>query len=223
MPRGVWRTKESTLQCTHTRNAWFYKAIYLRYWCEQFCNRGGTLSMYWWKRAPDCVCQTKAESLRRYCVTRTELLAVVQFCKDFKHYLYDKIFTARTDHESLCWLLIFKNPKGQLARWQEVLSVCLIWQLNIVLVLNTEMKTHSNHCHAINAVSRQTGKTKLLRMSEPIMAWGNCRTKIPRWNKWKIGYCQAIGPTRYNSIYYVYQFSEIVSEPCVIVPLHFHR
>lgn len=59
---------------------------------------------------------TKAESLRRYCVTRTELLAVVQFCKDFKHYLYDKIFTARTDHESLCWLLIFKNPKGQLAR-----------------------------------------------------------------------------------------------------------
>ena len=64
---------------------------------------------------------TKAE--RQYCVTRKELLAVVHFCKYFKHYLYGKRFTVRTDHGSLRWLMNFKSPEGQLARWLEVLSV----------------------------------------------------------------------------------------------------
>ena len=60
---------------------------------------------------------TKAE--RQYCVTRKELLAVVYFAKYFKHYLYGKQFTVRTDHSSLRWLLNFKNPEGQLALWLE--------------------------------------------------------------------------------------------------------
>ena len=64
---------------------------------------------------------TKAE--RQYCVTRKELLAVVYFAKYFKHYLYGKQFTVRTDHSSLRWLLNFKNPEGQLARWLETLSI----------------------------------------------------------------------------------------------------
>jgi len=63
---------------------------------------------------------TKAE--RRYCVTRKELLAVVFFVKYFKHYLYGRRFLIRTDHSSLKWLLHFKNPEGQLARWIDVLS-----------------------------------------------------------------------------------------------------
>ena len=63
---------------------------------------------------------TKSE--RKYCVTRKELLAVVHFVKYFRHYLYGKRFTVRTDHGSLRWLLNFKNPEGQLARWIEVLS-----------------------------------------------------------------------------------------------------
>ena len=63
---------------------------------------------------------TKPE--RRYCVTRKELLAVVFFVKHFKHYLYGKQFIVRTDHGSLRWLLNFKNPEGQLARWLQVLS-----------------------------------------------------------------------------------------------------
>ena len=63
---------------------------------------------------------TKSE--RKYCVTRKELLAVVHFVKYFRHYLYGKRFKVRTDHGSLRWLLNFKNPEGQLARWIEVLS-----------------------------------------------------------------------------------------------------
>ena len=63
---------------------------------------------------------TKAE--KKYCVTRKELLAVVVFIKHFRHYLYGKKFIVRTDHGSLRWLMNFKNPEGQVARWHEVLS-----------------------------------------------------------------------------------------------------
>ena len=63
---------------------------------------------------------TKAE--RRYCVTRKELYALVHFVKYFRHYLYGKKFTIRTDHGSLRWLMQYKNPEGQVARWLEILS-----------------------------------------------------------------------------------------------------
>ena len=58
---------------------------------------------------------------RNYCVTRRELLAVVSSIKHFHHYLYGKDFLVRTDHGALTWLLNFKNPEGQVARWLEVL------------------------------------------------------------------------------------------------------
>ena len=59
---------------------------------------------------------------RRYCVTRRELLAVVLFTRQYRHYLLGRPFTVRTDHSSLRWLLGFKYPQGQLARWLEELS-----------------------------------------------------------------------------------------------------
>ena len=59
---------------------------------------------------------------RRYCVTRKELLAVVKFSRQYRHYLLGKRFIVRTDHSSLLWLLNFKHPQGQLARWLEELS-----------------------------------------------------------------------------------------------------
>ncbi|MCG8046017.1 MAG: RNase H-like domain-containing protein, partial [Candidatus Thiodiazotropha endolucinida] len=59
---------------------------------------------------------------RQYCVTRKELLAVVNYVKHFRHYLYGKRFTLRTDHGSLRWIMNFKNPEGQVARWLEILS-----------------------------------------------------------------------------------------------------
>ena len=65
---------------------------------------------------------------RRYCTTRKELLAVVRFTRQYRHYLLGKPFVIRTDHSSLRWLMRFKGPQGQLARWLEELS-----QYNMVL------------------------------------------------------------------------------------------
>ena len=59
---------------------------------------------------------------RNYCVTRRELLAVVHFVKNFRQYLYGQKFTIRTDHGALRWLLNFKDPEGQIARWIQVLG-----------------------------------------------------------------------------------------------------
>ncbi|XP_057691272.1 uncharacterized protein LOC130915330 [Corythoichthys intestinalis] len=59
---------------------------------------------------------------QRYCVTRRELLAVVRFTRQFRHYLLGRKFLLRTDHGSLTWLFRFKCPEGQLARWLEELS-----------------------------------------------------------------------------------------------------
>ena len=60
---------------------------------------------------------------RQYCTTRKELLAVVAFTRQFRHYLLGRRFTIRTDHASLLWLTRFRNPQGQLARWLEELSL----------------------------------------------------------------------------------------------------
>ena len=59
---------------------------------------------------------------RNYCVTRRELLAVITFVKHFTPYLYGRKFIVRTDHGSLRWLLNFRNPEGQVARWIQVLG-----------------------------------------------------------------------------------------------------
>ena len=63
---------------------------------------------------------TKTE--RNYCVTRRELLAIVMAVKHFHPYLYGQKFKIRTDHGALTWLMRFKNPEGQTARWLEILS-----------------------------------------------------------------------------------------------------
>ena len=60
---------------------------------------------------------------RNYCITRKEILAVVRFTRHFKHYLLGRRFTLRTDHNSLLWLMGFKNIEGQLARRIEELAV----------------------------------------------------------------------------------------------------
>ena len=43
-----------------------------------------------------------------YCVTRRELLPVVEAFKHFRPYLYGQWFLLRTDHASLTWLC----PRG---------------------------------------------------------------------------------------------------------------
>ncbi|KAJ8351941.1 hypothetical protein SKAU_G00234170 [Synaphobranchus kaupii] len=62
----------------------------------------------------------KAE--RNYCVNRRELLAVVRALHHFRPYLQGSHFLLRTDQASLTWLLNFKDPEGQVARWLEQLQ-----------------------------------------------------------------------------------------------------
>ena len=57
-----------------------------------------------------------------YCVTWKELLAVLNAMEHFHPYLYGNQFLIRTDHASLRWLLSFKNPEGQMARWLKKLQ-----------------------------------------------------------------------------------------------------
>ena len=59
---------------------------------------------------------------RNYCITRLELLAVIDSIKHFHHYLYGNNFLIRTDHSALNWIKRFKTPEGQLARWIESLE-----------------------------------------------------------------------------------------------------
>ena len=59
---------------------------------------------------------------RQYCVTRRELLAIVDALKHFHHYAYGRHILVRTDHGALRWLMNFKQPEGQMARWLEVLG-----------------------------------------------------------------------------------------------------
>ncbi len=47
---------------------------------------------------------------QNYCVTRTELLAVVKSIKHFHKYVYRHKFMLRTDHSALQSLLNFKDP-----------------------------------------------------------------------------------------------------------------
>lgn len=64
---------------------------------------------------------TKGE--RRYCVARKELLALVTAVRHFQHYPYRQHFKVHTDHGALKWLMNFKNPEGQTARWIEILGI----------------------------------------------------------------------------------------------------
>ncbi|GFS04565.1 Pol polyprotein [Elysia marginata] len=85
---------------------------------------------------------------RRYCTTRKELLAIVRFTRQFRAYLLGRQFKIRTDHASLVWLLNFKQPQGQLARWLEELS-----QFDMVI----EHRAGRHHANADSLSRRPVG------------------------------------------------------------------
>ncbi len=96
---------------------------------------------------------------QQYCVTRRELLAIVMSLKHFHHYLYGRHITVRTDHGALRWLLGFKSPEGQMARWLEVIGT---YDMEI---LHRAGKQHGNAdglsrrpCEDCKYCDRQDGK-----------------------------------------------------------------
>jgi hypothetical protein len=49
---------------------------------------------------------------KKYCTTRKELLAIIRFSRQFRHYWLGRHFTVRTNHNSLTWLKNLKEPQG---------------------------------------------------------------------------------------------------------------
>lgn len=78
----------------------------------------------WNERAIAYYSQALSKPERNYCTTRRELLAIVKAIDHFHPYLYGRKFAIRTDHASLQWLLNFKNPEDQIARWLDKLQTC---------------------------------------------------------------------------------------------------
>ena len=64
---------------------------------------------------------SKAE--RVYCVTRKELLAVVQALKHFHPYIYGRTVVVRTDNAAVSWMKNLKAPTGQTARWLQAIMI----------------------------------------------------------------------------------------------------
>ena len=59
--------------------------------------------------------KTLTKGQKSYCATYREHLAIVEMIRHFKHYLWGRHFTVRTDHASLRWLRNYKDVGGMLA------------------------------------------------------------------------------------------------------------
>ena len=116
---------------------------------------------------------------RKYCTTRKELLAVVRFTRQYRHYLLGKPFTVRTDHSSLTWLMRFHEPQGQLARWLEELS-----QYNMVLK-HREGRKHKN-ADALSRMPAEDGHCQAFeRGVRPVdLPCGGCKYCIKANKNW---------------------------------------
>ena len=90
---------------------------------------------------------------KNYCVTREEMLAVVYFVKQLKHYLLGRKFVLRTEHGSLVWLHKFKEPDGQIARWLQQLGPYTF------LILHRQGKRHLN-ADSMSRIPSTEGKCK---------------------------------------------------------------
>ena len=108
--------------------------------------------------------KTLAKPGTRYCVTRRELLVVVRAVEHFHPYLYGNRFIIRTDHASLQWLLSFKNPEGQMARWIQKL------QQYDFTIAHRPGRSHGN-ADALSKISR--GSTIISNGREFIFASSN--------------------------------------------------
>ena len=116
---------------------------------------------------------------RKYCATRREMLALVWAVHHFRPYLYGKEFQIRTDHNCLKWLLSFKEPEGQVARWLEAHA-----EFNYK-VIHRPGKLHSNADALSRSMCGQCG-TQLSEGENSVMgSVGVASTEIilPVWSR----------------------------------------
>ena len=100
-----------SLHCDETTQAQVKKQmdLRLRYWSSLHIMKfGADITNH---SSLDMLKQKKFQKVVHY---------AVRFTQHFRHYLLGREFVVRTDHSSLQWLVNFKEPQGQLARWLEV-------------------------------------------------------------------------------------------------------
>ena len=88
-----------------------------------------------------------------YCIRRKEMLAMVDFVKYFRSYLYGKKVLLRTDHASLQYIRTMKEPTEQMYRWIGTLE-------NVLQQYDIEVRKGTHHDNA-DGLSRMgcEGKT----------------------------------------------------------------
>jgi hypothetical protein len=117
---------------------------------------------------------SKAE--RNYCVTRSELLAIVKTLEHFHKYLYGQEFHLRTDHSALTWLLSFRNLEGQTARWVQRLQEYNFTSEHCQGIRHTNADTLSRrpcpeHCVHCRKVERIDGQSVRVVAAAPADGW----------------------------------------------------
>jgi glutathione S-transferase len=83
-------------------------------WIAQKHEDGEHPVVFWSRKLKD------AET--RYPVHEREMLAVVEMCKHYQHYLRGNHFTIHTDHASLRWISTQPRLTPRQARWIEALQ-----------------------------------------------------------------------------------------------------
>ena len=85
---------------------------------------------------------------RQYCITRKEMVAVVYATRKFKSYLIGRPVKLRTDNAAVRYMMSFKEPEGQLARWLEELAAYDLQLIHRAGRSHSNADTLSRHpCH----------------------------------------------------------------------------
>ena len=123
-----------------------------------------------------------------YCVTRKELLAIYHFVNHFKHYLYGRKFTVRTDHKAITFMIKTKKPlTAQFQNWIGFLSgldIDFVYRKgdrhNNADTLSRPNCTSCSQCQMKHeGASFSRPKTKVLNaISESVKSWQNSNDEI---------------------------------------------
>ena len=116
--RSIWMFIETFVIHTNSRLPGRKRTIHFVYW-RKFNGNGSSISPSAGRKKPAICYASKAfsKSQTNYSETKWELLAIVTFTCQFKHYLLGRKFKVVTDHRSLQWLHNIKDQDGLTARW----------------------------------------------------------------------------------------------------------
>ena len=94
-------------------------------WSQEHNTIGGVLSQRQADGTEKVICygaKKLDEGKKSYTPFQGELLAVIEFLKMWKFYLFPRPFILRTDHEPLKWIRTLEQPSAMVLRWLQTLA-----------------------------------------------------------------------------------------------------